>query len=256
MLSVLQIKNLAIVDSLQIEFSSGLNVLTGETGAGKSIVLKAIDLLTGAKEKGDIVRSGAVACEVEGLFNLSKITPTILENLSDQAQEALQEEELIIRRVLDKTGKSKCFINGRLGSLKLLEEIANLTVDLTSQHQQQRLLTETYHRFVLDDYGVSAELLSKVSEVYAKWLEVSRALEEFSNNTAQKEAFFRQLAFEVEEFEKAKLRVGEKAELEIKLKKVGSVEMLGGLANDALLLLESEDGVEDRLGILKTKIQQ
>ncbi|MCB9598299.1 MAG: DNA repair protein RecN [Sandaracinaceae bacterium] len=150
MLTVLRIKNLAIIDELEVELGSGLNVITGETGAGKSILIGALGLVLGAKGRAELVRTGAKQAEVEALFELGD---------DDEARARLAEAgieidgELVIRRVLASTGRTRAYVNGTLTTAGQLEELARGLVDISSQHEHQTLVDPATHLGFLDAFG-------------------------------------------------------------------------------------------------------
>ncbi|MFN8388732.1 MAG: DNA repair protein RecN [Bdellovibrionota bacterium] len=252
MLSVLRIHNLALVEELEVEFRSGLNVLTGETGAGKSIILKAIELLTGKRASAELIRTGADHCVVEGLFLRSQPAPAS-EDESDDLNELLQEEEILIRRAIDNSGKSKISVNGRLSTSGMLQNLAPYLLDITGQHQQQTLLDPNRHRSMLDEYGGHQKLCDEVSSAFHTWQDAKRQLEAFLSDQGQRAEYFQRITAEREELKAADLRDGRRAELEAELKRYASVETLTADVNRALELLEdSEGGIDAKLSSLSS----
>ena len=246
MLESLRIRNLAIVEDLEVGFGSGMNVITGETGAGKSIVLKALELLTGKKAGNDIVRQGAERCEIEGLFMLDGETRSEVTAELEWLEDLLEDGEMIIRRTVDPAGRGKISVNGRMSSRGELEKIARSLVDITAQHAQQRLLEPAEHRRFLDRSGVAPELLQAVSSAYATWAQAARTLEEFRKEKGAKEDYFQRIRFECDEIKKAKLRDGERAELNDELKRLASFETLCATLDEALKVLDDREGGVER----------
>lgn len=241
MLSVLKIENLAIVRDIEIEFERGLNVLTGETGAGKSIVLKAIELLTGKRASAEVIRSGEEACTVEALFLPRPGFVQELAGRNEQLEELAAAEELLIRRVIDQSGRSKIYANGRLITGSLLQELTEPLIDLTAQHQHQMLLNAGNHLKLLDQFGVSLELLTKTGEAYTVFAKAERELNLFRKNAAERLRYYERIKDEAEELRAAHLAAGEREELEGELKRLANVETLTAQLNSALELVAGEN---------------
>ncbi len=142
MLTDLSIKNFAIIDSLHISFGAGLNILTGETGAGKSIIIDAVNLVLGGRASADLIRTGAEEASVEALFDVSAL-PGVLESLAESGIDA--GGELLLKRVISRSGKNKIFINGSLATLGTLAEIACRLINIYGQHESQTLLKIDNH---------------------------------------------------------------------------------------------------------------
>jgi len=255
MLSTLRIQNLAIVEELEVEFNSGFNVLTGETGAGKSIILKAIELLGGGRASADLVRAGAKACTVEGVFQVDFSTTEVAEEPEELA-DILSQSEILIRRVIEPSGRGKVYINDRLSTLALLQYLATRLLDITGQHQQQSLLDSRNHLRQLDEFGSPGEILEAVREAYAEYLNAKRKLETFLNDQSSRQEYFRRITFERDELSAAELKEGKRAALEGELKRLANVETLTSELNGCLELLESdENSVDSQLRRLSTLVE-
>ncbi|MBI3787548.1 MAG: AAA family ATPase [Ignavibacteriales bacterium] len=150
MLKTLHIKNYALIDEVEVEFESGLNIITGETGAGKSILIDALSLVLGERANSDVVRKGTEKAIVEAIFSVAsnKGVRTVLE-----ANEIEVQEELILRREVSAKGQSRCFVNDTPTTLTVLQTIGDLLVDLHGQHEHQSLLKSETHIDQLDDFG-------------------------------------------------------------------------------------------------------
>ena len=242
MLAVLRISNLAIIDYSEIEFSSGLNVLTGETGAGKSIILKAIELLSGRRASAAVLRSGCDRCEIEALFYLRPETRAKLHELFDELTDIIVDEELLIRRVIESTGRSKIYLNGCLSTSNLLQRISTYLFDITGQHIKQNLLDESTHLDLLDDFGTPQELLDKCAKQYQKFANAKRALDSFKSNTQEQALYFARIRSERDELGEAALEDGERERLENDLARLSNVEHLAESVNTALDSIDSSDG--------------
>ena len=247
MLSLLRIQNLAIIEETEISFTAGLNIISGETGAGKSILLEAIELLCAKRANVELVRSGADRCVVEAAITIPKDKVAQLQKLIPTLEdEAI--EELLLRRVVEANGKSRCFINGALSNLKQLASVSELLIDVTRQHAQQLLLREGEHRGLLDAYGVNKELLAEVSSNYRDYKRALERLNEFRSSTAERAERIRRLRIEHEELEKADLSAGEREEVEQELSLEANSETLLAATTECLELLEGgERSIESSL---------
>lgn len=163
MLSDLAIKNFAIIDDLRIQFKDDFAVLTGETGAGKSIIIEAVNLLLGARASADLVRNGCDQAELEAFFDIddNSMTSAILKE-----QGIDMSDGLIIRRVISSSGKSRVFINSRQSTLDLLKKVTRDLAGISSQHAHQGLLREDNHLNILDEFAQTSELRDRVSKLY------------------------------------------------------------------------------------------
>jgi len=248
-LQLLRLKNIAIVSELELEFCPGLNVITGETGAGKSLVLRGLELLRGARGSSDLIRTGQEKAEIEALFTLTpearERTVSDLRADFEWADEILAEDEVILRRVVDANGRGKILINGRLSTRAELAAVAAALFDITGQHSQQRLLEKGFHLACLDQFGVSKELLASVQTAFLRWSEVAKRFERARSSSAERQEQLRRLAFERDELKEAGLRAGERLLVEAELKRASSVEALSsGIAESLRLLDDDENGVE------------
>lgn len=211
MLTDLSIKNLAIIDSLRVGFTPGLNILTGETGAGKSIIIDAVNLLLGSRGGSDLIRAGAEDATVEAMFDLSS-HPELVSFLAERGVEC--DGELLIKRVISRSGKGKVFINGGLATVSLLTEISRRLVNIYGQHESQTLLKAENHLEMLDGYaGLSGQRsdFARLYRSHRKVLEELRLLEEGEREALRKIDL---LAFGVEEIAAAELAPDEEEMLQ------------------------------------------
>ncbi len=206
MLTALQIRDFAIIDRLDIELREGLTVLTGETGAGKSILVDALQLLAGGRAGPEVIRHGAERAEICGVFDLVGAPEALGEWLEAQA---LTGEELIIRRVLGTDGRSRAWLNGQSVPLQLLREAGNLLIDIHGQHEFQSLTRALCQRELLDEYGTLETQRAEVGAAYRLWREKrSRALE-LETAARDRDARLELLRYQVGELEALTLRPGE-----------------------------------------------
>lgn len=221
MLVQLRIRDFAIIDEMSMELGPGLNVLTGETGAGKSILVEAVHLLLGGRARADLVRSGAEEATVEALFEPG---PRLLRRLARFDVDA--SEGLLIRRVVSRAGKNRIWVNGSPMTLALLEQIAEGLVDVTGQHEHHSLLSPEAQMDLLDEHGDLSAAREAVAQAYARLAalrEERAALERDERERAQREDF---LAFQVREIREAALREGEEEELLVERGRLRSAERL------------------------------
>ncbi len=167
MLSELAIKNFAIIEDLRISFSKGLTVLTGETGAGKSIIIEAVNLLLGSRASADLIRTGKESAELEAVFNIDPASkPAQL--MREQGMDP--DEGLFIRRIISADGKHKLFINSRISTMGLLKDITQNLAGISSQHAHQGLLNEESHLDILDRFSGTTALRDQVADDHHKKL--------------------------------------------------------------------------------------
>ena len=167
MLRDLSIKNFAIIDDLRMQFDAGLTILSGETGAGKSIIINAVKLLLGARATAKLIRTGADTAELEAFFDLAAMAPAIPVM---EAHGYSAEEGLLIRRIISRHDRHRVFINGRMATMQSLQAITQNLASISSQHAHQALLKEDFHLDILDQYGNLMALREAVGAVYREIL--------------------------------------------------------------------------------------
>jgi DNA repair protein RecN (Recombination protein N) len=254
MLNTIRIRDFAIIDELEVNFSPGLNILTGETGAGKSIIIDALSLALGSRASGEMIRSRAKDAEVEALFFLSD-TQAALAFLKEQEWES--GEELIIRRVLSQEGRHRIWINGRLATQSMLFELGRRLVDIYGQHEYQTLLRPERHILLLDDFGHLDKNLADYKRVYERYLGLKEDRDRLKLNETQKREREDFLRFRVRELERAGLKPGEEDELMLERERLRHAESLKESAGTgAELLYESEDAVSSRLHKLAGRLEE
>jgi len=245
MLKELNIKNFAIIDQLRVEFAPGLNVFTGETGAGKSIVVDALNLALGERASADLIRTGCQEAVVEAAFELNgRGTAEITALLSEQGIEVNPGEDLIVRRVLSSSGKNKVYINGSLANLNTLTALGASLADIHGQHEHQSLLSLERQMELLDSFGGLSELRDVLSDAYHRLQDVRKELAELEageRDRAQREDMLR---FQKNEIEAAMLKPGEDMDLSNEQKLLTNSEKIAGLSHAAdEALYSSENSV-------------
>jgi DNA repair protein RecN (Recombination protein N) len=240
MLTCLRIRDLAIIDSLDVELGPGLNVVTGETGAGKSIMVDALELVLGAKGKSELVRTGAAQAEVEALFDIGE-DPELKARLSELGVE-LDESEVVIRRVLFANGRTRAFVNGRLASAQQLAALVRGLADISSQHEHHTLSNPTTHLGYLDAFAHLGAQREATGRSYAVVKRAHDALREFETrlgDRAQREDLLR---YQIREIEEVSPRAGEEVELGEQRDRLKHADTLMRLSGDAAETLYERDG--------------
>ena len=241
MLQHLSIKNYATVDSLEIEFEAGMSVITGETGAGKSIILGALGLSLGDRADKTVIRSGASKVDISAEFDTSGISA---------ASEWLAEHELdsendgglcILRRVINSDGRSRAFINGASVTLGNLKTLGEMLLDIHSQHEHQSLLRKSTHQRLLDDYAVEARLLGNLQSTYRQWLQNHRQLTELREQSQENSAESQLLTYQLSELEELEIGDNEVADLEAEFKSLSNADDIRSNVNSALQACREDD---------------
>jgi DNA repair protein RecN (Recombination protein N) len=246
MLTDLTIKNVAIIDTLHITFNSGLTVLTGETGAGKSIIIDAVGLIMGGRASGDLIRSGEEEATVEALFDISTL-PEISQQLAEAGFES--DGELLIKRSLSRSGRNRIFINGGMATLALLTDIAPRLINIYGQHDSQTLLKPDNHLQLLDAYTGCVELRRKFADTFGRLAVIRSQLAGLEQAERDAERRLDLLSYQAEEITKAALKPGEEAQLEEQRQLLASAGKLAGDSSEAFDRLYGGDGA--LLGQLK-----
>lgn len=246
----LHIENFAIIDKLHIQFSRGLNILTGETGAGKSIIIDALGLALGGKASNEMIRSEAEKAIVEALIDLRENEKALAKAMELGFISSLEESpELIIRREILRNGKSRALINGNLATASMLAELGDDLIDIHGQHQHQTLLKPSVHVDLLDALGDLLDFRKGFEEKFQKYKQIRVALQELKEGIRVRMQRLDLLNFQKQEIERANLRPGEDEELQHERKLLSAAEKL---ANDSTqvyeLLYGSEESITDKLG--------
>ena len=239
MLRELKIENLAIIDELDLEFEKGFAVLTGETGAGKSIILNGINLLIGEKASVDMIRDGEDSLLAQGVFDITNEQAKTLENLGIDTST----KEVIIRRYLNRNGKAKVFVNNARVSMNELKNIMSSLVDIVGQHSHQMLLNKANHIKLLDNFLTKEDkiLKNKIEEKVKEYKEIENQIEKTEKNkkeVLEKKEFYE---FQLNEIEKYKLVEGEDKILEDEYKKAFNSEKIREKLYEILDYLKNDD---------------
>src|SRR5688572_17273323 len=242
MLSLLKIKNIALIDSLEVEFVRGLNLLTGETGSGKSIIVDSLGALTGERVSSELIKEGEQSATIEGLFSFSrtKELATVFDGSGIELEDAA-DAELIVRRELSLSGKNRIFINNQLVTQGFLKRIGAYLVDIHGQGEHASLFDPATHLEMLDAFAKVDDELRRTGEAYRHWSATRKALAELRQDESDKLQLLDVLRFQVDEIRRADLKPGEDAGLEDEKRRLNNIEKLSGLSDDAYTLLYEQD---------------
>lgn len=238
MLSHIHLKNFAIIENLDLELKSGMTALTGETGAGKSILVDAIGLVLGDRADSGVVRHGADKAE---------ITLTIDIEQSSAAQKWLKEqalyedEQCILRRIISSAGKSRAWINGSPCNLTMLRQLGEQLVDIHGQHEHQSLMKKDMQRQMLDDYANHQALLDKIAKAYSDWKQLNNKFEMLSNQNSDHQAKLDLLRFQTQELDELQLGEHEAVELDEEYSRLSNAGQLIDLTASSVMQLYDND---------------
>src|SRR3989304_6293099 len=253
MLKELRIKNYAIIDELNIDFKSGLNILTGETGAGKSIIIESLGLILGERASDESIRSGEDSAAGEADYDILRIK--IIKEKESESGNETEDNEIIIRRQISRSGKNRSYINNSAVNLSLLKDIGDMLVDIHGQHEHQPLLHPENHSIVLDLFGNILPLREKCMENYSNLQNLQREVNELINKERERVQKIDLLNFQKEEIDKAELNTDEDEELKREKNLIQNAERLHRYATESYdILYSSEGSVTEKLNTVITAI--
>ena len=247
MLSSLQIDNVAVIQKAEVHFEPGLNVLTGETGAGKSILIDSINAILGNRTSKDLVRTGAAKAVIRAAFE--QVPPAVLDKLEQSGYE--RSEALLLSREITAEGKSSCRINGMPATAAVLRELCGGLININGQHDSVGLLNPAHHLGILDDYAQNRTVFQEYYALYRELVRVKRELDALITDEAEKQRKIDLLQYQVQEIEDAGLTAGEEQTLENRRKVLSNASAIRDrLAQSYALLSGSDDaaGAVDLLG--------
>ena len=257
MLKYLSIANLVIISKLEVEFHKGLNLLTGETGTGKSIVVDALGLLTGSRGGSELVRSGARNASIEGVFQVTgRDWKRIGDVLGDLEVVVDCEAELILRREVQANGRSRIFINDQSVTSLAVKLIQPVLLNILGQAGQQSVADRRYYLKLLDSFAGCAPLRRKIAIAFAQWKAAKEGLKNLENDNAQRESATDYLRFQIAEIENAAPREGESEELEVEKRILAHAERTIELTTEAYnLLYEGDRSALELIGLVRRRLQ-
>lgn len=244
MLKTLDIENIAVIEKASVDFSGGLNVLTGETGAGKSIVVDSINAIMGERTSRELVRYGADNAYVSAYFE--DICDSALNKLKKFDIELEEDNSLLITRKISANGKSLCKVNGKTVTVSMLKEICSYLVNVHGQHDSQALLNPDLQYNYIDMLLEDKSVLSDYKETFKKLISVRRKLKSFAKDEDNKESLLELLNFQIEELEKADIKVGEREEL---TKKRALIQKSEDIIKSLNLAISVINGDDENIGI-------
>ncbi len=231
MLNHITIRNFAIVDELSLDLHAGMSVLTGETGAGKSILLDALNLALGDRADSGNIRHDAERAEISVQFSIDKDSAA-QQWLAEQALE--QDNECLIRRVISREGRSKAFINGSPVPMQSLKDIGEMLVDIHGQHEHQSLLKRDIQRQLLDDFAGNQEILLTLRNLYRQWQQKHDTLSQLQQSSSERQSRSELLRYQVQELEKMELQESELQELPEEQARLANAEKLRSTVQSSL----------------------
>lgn len=243
MLEKLYIKNVALIEELEVEFTKGLNILTGETGAGKSIIIDSINFVVGEKADRDFIHSGKDMAEVSAFITIEN--DDVLAELRNKDIEIADDNSLLVVRTINSDGKTACKINGKTVTLGMLKEVSEQIIDVHGQYEHQSLLNPGKHLLLLDRLCGNniADNLEKLKERYKSYKAICKSMDEINGDDSDREAKIDLYKFQIDEIKMAELKPNEEEELAARKALISSGVKLKDFANNALeVLYRSENG--------------
>lgn len=236
MIETLLIRDYALIELLHIEFSPGFNVLTGETGAGKSIIVGALSLALGGRASTEVIRSGTSKALVEVVFRLKNLPPA-LATLFDELELQAEEHQIILARSISSDGRSRAMVNGRVVPVAVLAAIGDELVDLHGQHEHQSLLKPSCQLRLLDAFAGSQRLAAAVQDQFREWCQLNSQIEKLESDDKERARQLDFLQHEWREIDKASLIPGEEEEIRDRLRVITHAETIHQLASQAYAIL-------------------
>lgn len=247
MLEELRIRNFAIIDSLELQFANGLNVITGETGAGKSIIIDAVELLLGGKSDSGFIRAGAEKASIEGVFALKGLARALLIPVL-QREDLLEDDKLVtLYREIRTNGRSLARINGISVNLEVLKEIGDILVDIHGQSEHMSLFNSRHHLDLLDRYADLLEIREALATLVHNLTDVRAEIKTLVEDAAALQRRADQLRHEIEEIDAAQIKPGEEEDLRAERKLLSNSEQLAKLASEIVTLLNGTETAHDEL---------
>ena len=253
MLSSLQIENVAVIQKANVHFEKGLNVLTGETGAGKSILIDSINAILGNRTSKDLVRTGAAKAVIRAAFD--DVPPAVLDSLEKAGYE--RSEALTLSREITAEGKSTCRINGMPATAAILRELCGGLININGQHDSVGLLNPARHEGILDAYAQNGAVYQEYYAVYRELIKVKKELDAIITDEGEKQRKIDLLSYQVQEIEDASLTAGEEETLAARRKVLANASTIRERISQSYALLSGGDdapGAVDLLGEASTAI--
>lgn len=260
MLIDLQVKNFALINKVNVNFKAGLNILSGETGAGKSIIIGALDLLLGARANTEVIRSGKEAAYISASFQPDEIE--IINDILNKAGIEKEESGILIAREIRENGRNRTLINGQLATLKIVKKISRYLIDIHGQHEHQLLLDQGSHLMILDAFVGQKinKLKNEIEKLYQKLKKIKAELAEIEIDDSERARKLDIINFQIKEIEAAELQKGEYQELKEEFKTLSHGEDIYKITAKTIDTLSGDDyssnGLVDSLASLKNNFDQ
>lgn len=257
MLKTLEIENIAVIEKASVDFSAGLNVLTGETGAGKSIVVDSINAILGERTTRELVRHGADYAAVSALFE--NVNKSVLGALKEMGFEADEDGSILLYRKISSQGKSSCRINGMPCTVSILKNIGSLLVNIHGQHDSQSLLNPELHYRFIDLLADDESVFSDYRTAFKEFISVRRKLKSLNEDEETKERRLELLNYQINELESADIQPGERDKLTSRRNEIADLENIRSALMDAVYVLGGDDefgGITGYLNDITAKLQQ
>lgn len=238
MLNQIYIRNFAIIDELELELDSGMSVMTGETGAGKSILVDALGLVLGDRAESEVVRHGAERAEICAYFDIGQLSSV---QTWLKQRDLDNSDECVLRRIISAEGRSRGYINGSPAPLQLMKELGEMLVDIHGQHQHQSLLKPGIQRHLLDDYAGNKSLVEQIYSLYQEWKNATQQLETLRQNAREKDARLELLRYHTQELEALDLSANELTQLNEEQRRLANGGKLLDQCSSALNALYESD---------------
>lgn len=245
MLKTLHIENVAVIEKADVELAPGLNVLTGETGAGKTIVIDSLGAVLGGRTSKDLVRSGANSASITAVFSSENVQSWCEENGIEP-----EDEEIFIMRRISSDGKNTCRVNGIPVSVSQLRELGRLLLDIHGQNDGQKLLDEKFHRQYLDSFGKMEETLREYQKEYSKYTDIKKEIESLDMDEREKQIRIDTLRFQTDELRRAEIRPGEREEKTKRRDLLQNAGKLSGAVDDAFFALYGSDRADGAISLI------
>ena len=253
MLTSLKIENVAIIESASVEFGCGLNVITGETGAGKSIVIDSINAILGERTSHDLIRTGADCAKVYAVFE--EISDTTKSELSENGIDC-DDDVLIINRIINRDGKNICRINGVPVTVSMLKSIGKELINIHGQHDNQTLLSPESHISFVDSFAEDSELIEKYQKAFSELCKVRNELKALTTDESSKAQKIDLLTYQIDELEKSDIRVGERDELTARKNLINNSQKVISFLNEAYDALKADGAAIDCVSTAESGITQ
>jgi DNA repair protein RecN (Recombination protein N) len=239
MLVQLSISNLAIISHLEADFRPGLNILSGETGAGKSIIINAVNLILGGRASSELIRSGSDEARVEALFALP--CNSTIRSLFDEMGLPFQ-QEVLIRRVISREGRNRITINDSLATLSSLARLGQTLISISGQHEHQLLLRPENHLYLLDEFGGLSGDRLELNGLFERYLRLKEEYRQLEKEIREREEKSELSRFQMEEIDRAEIKPKEDILLEEERKRLRNSDLLAAIVKEAYQVLYERDG--------------